>query len=485
MIEFENLSFTYHGSATRALDEVNLRVEQGEIFLLVGESGSGKSTLARLATGALGPGDGQIEGRVAIDGVEVVADNAVELVGRYGLVQQDPESQMVTLRVEDEVAFGPENLGLDPEVIRERISWALRLVGAESLSDRLVATLSGGEQQKIAIASMLALKPELLILDEPTSSLDPGSSRAIGEILGTLRNEGITIVVIEHRISWIKDRVDRMARISNGRITSIQRGAVTVPTRSTRPEKIQPTTQGDPVISIRNLSYRYDGRQALDDVTLDVYRGETIALMGNNGAGKSTLLMLLMGFMKPDNGSLMIPGFGGRTSLISRHIGFLFQNPNHQIIESTVGKDLILAPRNFGMAETEELDLRLAELIADLGLSGMIDTSPYRLSLGEKRRLNFGSVDIYQPGIYLLDEPFIGQDDSNVDIIMGLVHRRVASGGTCLLATHDPDLVDQHCDRVAFLERGRLAYLDKPGEVFAKLEDAGLGWYLPSGWSGS
>jgi energy-coupling factor transporter ATP-binding protein EcfA2 len=323
-----------------------------------------------------------------------------------------------------------------------------------------------------------------LILDEPTSSLDPGSSRAIGEILGALREEGITIVVIEHRIGWIKDRVDRMARISNGRIASIQKGAVTFSARSPRP-KIEPATQGDPVISIRNLSFSYDGRHALDDVTLDVHRGETIALMGDNGAGKSTLLMLLMGFMKPDGGSLGIHGIGGRTSLISKHMGFLFQNPNHQIIESTVGKDILLAPRNFGMEGTEELDRRLTALIEDLGLSGMVDTSPYRLSLGEKRRLNFGSVDIYQPGIYLLDEPFIGQDDSNVEMIMSLVHRRVDNGGSCLLATHDPDLVDEHCDRVAFLEKGSLAYLGKPGEVFVKLEDAGLGWYLPSGWRGA
>ncbi|MBU7004720.1 MAG: ABC transporter ATP-binding protein, partial [Theionarchaea archaeon] len=272
-------------------------------------------------------------------------------------------------------------------------------------------------------------------------------------------------------------------RIANGRITSIQEGAHEVSIVSPRKIFENPGEQ-DWVISIKNLSYSYDGRTALEGVTLDVNRGETMALMGDNGAGKSTLLMLLMGFMKPNEGSVDVRGCSGRTSLISRHVGFLFQNPNHQVIESTVGKDLLLAPRNFGMEEIEVLD-RLKVLLDDLGLSDLVDTSPYRLSLGEKRRLNFGSVDIYRPDIYLLDEPFIGQDESNVEMIMGMVNRRVGNGGTCILATHDPDLVNGHCDRVAFLEKGMLTYLGKPGKVFAQLEDAGLEWYLPSGWCGA
>jgi energy-coupling factor transporter ATP-binding protein EcfA2 len=480
LIEISGLSFTYRGGTGPTLRGLNLRVERGEFLLLVGDSGSGKTTLAKILAGFLGSGQGSMEGTVRVGGDDPQRGSSAPEPA-VGLVQQDPESQVVTLRVEDEVAFGPENFGLDREEIRARVRWALGSVRADGLIDREVSTLSGGEVQKVAIASILALRPRILILDEPSSSLDPRSAYQLAEILGALNSGGVTVIVVEHHYAWIMPKVQRVLRLSEGALAPLDSGV-----RGKRPPlpKAAPRVQvgAGTSLSMRNVSFEYDAVSALRGVSLDLQRGEILGLMGDNGSGKSTMLLVIMGFLSPSQGSITLNGRPlMMTSRISERVGIVFQNPNHQILESTVRKELLFGPRNFGM-DPRESERRAQGMLEELGLSRYREDNPHRLSLGEKRRLNVGSVAIYDPAIYLLDEPFIGQDDGNTSRIMGLIQDRVGRGSSCVIATHHPDFVWEHCDRVAFLRDGSISHLGHPLDVFTGLEEEGQKWYLPSAW---
>lgn len=486
MIEFQGLSFRYPGGGLPALRDISLRIPDGAVYLIIGESGSGKTTLAKVLSGFLGPEDGDMTGRVTIDGMDIHGVPRRNLVDLVGLVQQDPESQMVTLNVEDEVAFGLENRGMERGEMASRISWALQAAGAEGLAGRSIATLSGGELQKIAIASIIALRPRVLVLDEPTSSLDPPSAWKLEEVLGELSSKGITVVVIEHRYSWMAHISTGMAVLSEGQISAVCSPAMVerVSRRSPPSMSRVETPALKPILSLDRISFAYEGRMALRDVSLDIHAGEVIGVMGDNGSGKSTLLYIIMGLLKPCGGSIRFPDGGVRTtSLLARHVGMVFQNPNHQIFESTVNEEILFGPRNFGMPK-QEAESRTNGMLEVIGLRSRRDSSPHLLSLGEKRRLNVGSVAVYDPDLYLLDEPFVGQDPANVERIMAIVRERVKRGASCMVVTHDPDFALQTCDRIAFLREARMFVQGVPSEVFSFLQKEGEGWYLPSGWSG-
>jgi len=473
LIQVEDLRFTYAGGETPALNGIDLRVNQGDFMLLTGESGSGKTTLARILAGVLGSEDGDLGGSVRfedIDWLDEIGPSAV------GLVQQDPESQVVTLRVEDEVAFGPENLGLDRGEIQSRIKWALGSVGAGRLQGRRVSSLSGGELQKVAIASILALKPRVLILDEPSSSLDLRSAFKLSGVLGSLNSRGMTIIVVEHHYSWVIERVKEVMKIEEGRLVRGKRPVKP----ATRESPAEPSFNGEINLSLREVRFDYGGKSALSGVTMDLHRGEIIGLMGDNGSGKSTLLLMVMGFLRPSAGSISIEGQPvAATSRIARRVGIVFQNPNHQILESTVRSELLFGPRNFGF-EHGEADRMVGETLEETGLSRYANENPHRLSMGEKRRVNVGSVTIYGPAIYLLDEPFVGQDPGNTSRIMKILRSRVETGSSCLISTHDPDFALRNCNRIAFLREGALAHLGRPLEVFKRLQKEGEDWYLPN-----
>jgi len=469
-----------------ALRDVSLRIADGAVFLIIGESGSGKTTLARILSGFLGPEYGEMTGRVTIDGTDVHGTPRQDLANLVGLVQQDPESQMVTLNVDDEVAFGLENQGMERSEMTNRISWALRAAGAEDLAGRSISTLSGGELQKVAIASIIALKPKVLVLDEPTSSLDPPSAWKLAEVLGELSSKGITIVVIEHRYSWMARISTGMAVLSKGQVSAVYSPPM-IEQMSRKPALAKPqmaTPAAKPIMSLDRISFAYEGRMVLSEVSLNIHGGEVIGLMGDNGSGKSTLLLLIMGLLKPCAGSIRFPDGKVRpTSLLARQVGMVFQNPNHQIFESTVNEEILFGPRNFGMPR-EEAGSRASSMLEVLGLGDRCDSPPHLLSLGEKRRLNVGSVTVYDPNLYLLDEPFVGQDPGNVERIMAIMRERVNRGASCMVVTHDADFALRSCDRIAFLKDARMLVQGVPWEVFSFLQKEGEGWYLPSGWRG-
>ncbi len=482
MLDFKDLTFRYPGSAEPVIKNMNLEVGGGDFILITGESGSGKSTLAKLATGFLGPDDGHLAGDVRIDGESVFSRDREDLVTVIGLVQQDPDSQIVTLRVEDEVAFGPENMGMKEADMRQRIEWALRSVKGDHLITRNIAELSGGEKQKVAIASILALEPEILILDEPTSSLDPPSKRELRVVLDSLNARGVTIVLIEHRYDWLGPRKMKVGKLSEGHINVSHSIPSHVREYHPRDVGVEGEIGPAPLAVTRNACISLGGKKVLKGIDLEVNRGEIIGLMGDNGSGKTTLLACLVGLLELDQGEVLIDGnMVGPTSEVSRDVGIIFQNPTHQIVEMTVRREVEFGPRNFGM-KNREIERGTGEMLESLHLVKYADESPYSLSTGEKRRVNVASVAVYRPKLYLLDEPFIGQDMDNVERIMEVVIPRVEDGSSCVITTHDPNFVDRYCSRLVFLRRGRIVREGRPNDVFRYLERSGEDYYLPTRW---
>ena len=382
------------------------------------------------------------------------------------MVQQDPETQFCTETVEEEVAFGPENFRYPRGRIVECVDRALASVKADHLIDRKVSTLSGGEKQKVAIASMLALSPRLLILDEPTASLDP---RSIGQVVSAVQSmksiSGITVVVVEHRIRDFIDLADRLIAMDEGALISDvrrgERGFTLAREKALSPPEYpipnKRTTQ--PIISVRGLSLEIDGWQILDDISLEINRNSVVALMGENGSGKTTLLRHLMGLQRVQKGDIVVCGHRLTPTssvdawTLGKDIGLVFQNPNHQIFEDTVEREILFAPRNFKtrIAKAEEA---VAEFERGEGLKRFVH--PHCLSFGQKRRVNILSASSHRPEVLLLDEPFAGQDQANALAIASTAHEIHNDGGTLIIVTHDPMFARRFCTDVAVLHEGRV-----------------------------
>jgi len=498
MILLEELSFQFEGSTHQALCDINLHIEPGEFVVLTGPSGCGKSTLALALGGYLfRQFDGQASGRVHVNGLDARQDPIHDVAEVVGLVQQNPEAQFCTLTVEDEIAFGLENRRMSRSGIQRRMRWALRIVGASHLCQRTLSTLSGGEQQKIAIAAMMAAKPQVLIFDEPTSNLDPSATATIFRVIRHIREiAGITVIVIEHKIDYLLSFDPRLVVMDQGRI--VHDGAA----HDLLEEKRQELSElglrlpdndlastpregcsdaGKVLAEMRGVQLGYDGHPVLEDINLDIRAGQIVAVMGDNGSGKSTFLRSLLGLLKPLAGQVLVGEKDTRNtpvSTLARQVGFIFQNPDHQLFADSVGTEAALAPHNFGLrdARTQE---RVDALLAATALDRYRDSHPYRLSYGEKRRLNLVSILSYQPQLILLDEPFIGQDWGHARLLLQLLRDEARRGATVLWITHDPALARAYADRMLFFSEGRLS-VDAPiEEGFEVLERMGRVSYLP------
>ena len=363
-----------------------------------------------------------------------------ELSQKIGIVQQDPESQICTLCVEDEIAFGLENLCYDKKEIEKRIDWALSIVDGLYLKKRDTNSLSGGEKQKVAIASILAMKPDVIIFDEPTSNLDVDTTKEIMKVIRKIKKKAdVSAIVIEHKWEHIYPYVDTVYEMNAGYLQKIE----TPPHSVCRGRKSIP---GNPVLELKNVTFSYDA-PLFKGVTMHALKNEVVGIMGANGSGKTTLLLCIMHFL-PYTGDILLKGESiqnKRTCDIARNIGIVFQNPNHQIFENTVLKEVEFAPKNFKVGTDTDYLLKKA------GLTPYKDSNPFKLSYGEKRRLNIVSVLSYHPDILLLDEPFIGQDYENVQKIMDLV-----KGTTSVIVLHDPFIAEMFCNRIYELKGGEL-----------------------------
>jgi energy-coupling factor transporter ATP-binding protein EcfA2 len=487
MISIEGLSFRFQGSSQYALRSVNLDIAPGEFVVITGPSGCGKSTLALAIGGYLfRQYDGEANGRVRVADMDVRQCPIYDVAEVVGLVQQNPEAQFCTLTVQDEVAFGLENRRLPREEIRRRIAWALEIVRASHLIDQPLATLSGGEKQKVAIAAMMAAKPQVLIFDEPTSNLDPTATAEVFKVIAHIQSKArITVIVIEHKVDYLLPFEPRLVAMKQGRI--VYDGRVTEAHRP-RPLPVRPpshpsiTTSAGPVVRVENLRVGYNATPVLQGVSLEIHRGEFVAVMGDNGSGKTTFLQSLLGLLKPTQGQVEVLGQDTRhisVSRLARQVGFVFQNPDHQLFAESVWQEASFALRNFGTPD-EAAQAQVETLLVRCGLGDRQHDHPYRLSYGEKRRLNLVSVLAYAPRLILLDEVLIGQDTENATFLLGLLREQVAQGATVIMVNHDPDVAHRYASRLIFFNSGRTVVDAPTEEAFRQLAALGQVVYLPS-----
>lgn len=482
MIRLDGFSYCYRDSGEYALREIDLEISAGEFVLLTGPSGCGKTTLALALAGFLfSQYDGEFDGEIAVGGIDPAREPIYRTADVVGLVQQNPENQFCTLTVEDEIAFGLENRRMPPEEIEGQLSWSLEAVGAAQLRERSLGTLSGGEKQKIALAAILAARPRVIIFDEPTSNLDPQATREIFEIILDLqRRTDLTVLVIEHKLDFLQQAGPRLICMEEGRLLSEQ---------PPQPSAIQlrPPAPGDPrsapLLEISALSVSYPGKQVLQNLDLTLFPGELVSLLGDNGSGKSTLLLTLLRFVERESGQIRFLGrdleaYDPRR--LGREIGLVFQNPDHQIFASSVWEEAVLGARNFGL-NLEDVEDQTRVMLERAGLGSRLDDHPYRLSYGEKRRLNLISVLSYQPGLLLLDEIFIGQDPRNAEFLLQLLVPYVEAGNCVVMVNHNPAYYPLVSTRLLFLQEGRFIVDSPLQEGLERLKEIGAGVYLPGG----
>jgi energy-coupling factor transport system ATP-binding protein len=429
----------------------------------LGASGAGKSTFLQALAGLLDPSGGDREGKLHVR-------------GDAGLVLQDPETQLVMARAGDDVAFGLENRCVPTAEIWPRVHRALADVGFPYSEDRPSAALSGGEKQRLAIAGILALRPRLLLLDEPTANLDPDGARAIRGVLARItERRDLTMVIVEHRVADVLPLIDRVIVIeAGGGIVAdgspdavftregerLKRLGVWVPgaTLAAPPRR---TTAGGEAIVARDLTFLYPRAAvpALDGVAATVRRGSALAITGPNGSGKSTLLMLLAGLLRPQHGD--VRAFAEEPSRLSpsalvRRIGTVFQDPEHQLVATRVDDELRVGPRAIGLPK-DEVERRVGELLERLDIGKVAGANPFTLSVGEKRRLSVGTALATSPGALMLDEPTFGQDRRTFAALLTLLGEYRDGGGAIAFASHDALFVDAFADERLRLERGRAA----------------------------
>jgi len=484
LVQIRDLRFRFPGADRDALAGVTLAVDPGEFVVLAGPSGCGKSTLARAIAGFLFPQEPQaaVSGEVRVGGLDVRQQPVFETAELVGLVQQDPEDQLCTLTVRDEVAFGLENRRLPAETIRERLRWALQIVGATELEPRALATLSGGEQQKIAVAAVMACKPQVLIFDEPTSNLDPAATAEIFRVIDRIRAKAdIAVIVIEHKLGYLAAHAPRLVRMEAGAV--VTDGPMEAPPPPVDADPGPPPAPDDPPrVDVASLTAALDGTPVLHDISLQVRPGELVAVMGANGSGKTTLLHALIGLVRPTAGRVEVAGLDAgraRVSDLARHVGLVLQSPDHQLIADSVRDEVEATPANLGALDAATRR-RVDELLREMGLEHRAGDHPHRLSHGQKRRLNLAAALAHDPRLVLLDEVLIGQDPDNAARLMGLVRRQLARGAAAVMVAHDPEVVRAHAHRLVFLDGGRVVVDAPVAEALARLVGEGHDAFVPA-----
>ncbi len=464
-VEVNGFGLRYGGRRAWALRGVDLHVEPGERVLLLGPSGAGKSSLLTALAGLLDPSAAdEVEGDVRLD--DRPARDARALAG---LVMQDPESALVMGRAGDDVAFGLENRGVPTTDIWSRVDEALAAVGFPHGRDSATAALSGGEQQRLALAGILALRPGLLLLDEVTANLDPDGVALVRGVLGrVLAESGATAVIVEHRVEQVLDLVDRAVVLEPGggvvadgtpadvfgsQGDALAARGVWVPGRPLAVRRQAMAPAGPRLLTGEGVAFRYPGatREALRPTDLTLSAGVATALTGPNGAGKSTLALAMAGLLRPSAGTVRAetaldppqparPMWRWRGRDLVTRIGTVFQDPEHQIVTSKVRDELAVGPRQAGVASAL-IDARVDELLERLGLVALADANPYTLSGGEKRRLSVATALATSPRVIVADEPTYGQDARTWAELVALLGDLRDEGAALLLVTHDEALV--------------------------------------------
>src|SRR5215211_1406509 len=498
----ENLSFQYRTRPEPAIEAISFELKPGEMLLIAGSSGCGKTTLARCINGLIPRSyRGKREGRVLLHGKDVAEMQIADMAQIVGTLLQDPERQIVASNVYNEIAFGPENLGLPRAEILARVEQAMTRLKIEHLRDRETFHISGGEKQKVALAGLLAMNPSILLLDEPLASLDPASAYEALEVFRSLANEGKTVVLIEHRVEdAIAARPDRLMYMEAGQVkylgpidtlpTEINHREVKLPAewvvkrvqqmgeQIDKPDFAANAVQGDPLVVFENVDFRYSEETPLilQDVNLTIRHGDLIAVLGPNRAGKSTLVKHAIGLLKPTAGRVLVDGKETRNmsvAQIARIIGYVFQSPTHMLYAPTVREELEFGPKNLDFRK-DVMDRSVAESVTTVNLRGLETYPPLGLSFGQQKRTTIAAVLAMQSNIMIMDEPTAGQDYANYTHFMDAMCRPAGDGSKSLVAsnfaatlfiTHDIDLAVTYANRVLLFGDKHVVADGRPEEV--------------------
>lgn len=533
IINVDDVSFSYGTQTEQALKHISLDVNKGDFIGIIGPSGAGKSTLAACLSGAVPHHyTGTFFGTVMVDGRDTCEVSLTDVSQIVGSVLQDIDTQMVASVVEDEMLFGLENFGVPHDQIEQRVSETLETVGISDLRDREIATLSGGQKQKVAIAAILAMRPRVLVLDEPTAALDPASSTLVFETLREAnRALGITIVVVEQKVALLSEYCNRVLVLNHGeialqgephevfahtdelrtigvdcpRVTRIfnslaadglasgipclnvdeaerlisgivdpahTASEVQAPAGSPHAPSLRPHAKdAEPVLTFDHVEFAYpNGGAAVHDLSLTLYPGELVGIVGQNGAGKTTLTKLLTGLLKPASGSVRVTGLDTAavpTSRIAREVATLFQNPDRQICKDTVLDEVAFGLELAGIDRTEAL--RRAQLVIDrFGLPA--DEAPFSLSRGQRQMVALASVVVVEPKIVVLDEPTSGLDYRECMTVMETVRTMAERGCAVIMVCHDMEVVSDFAERIVVMADGRILDRGRTHELFSNID---------------
>ncbi|MCB0078434.1 MAG: energy-coupling factor ABC transporter ATP-binding protein [Anaerolineales bacterium] len=493
MIEIDQLSYWYPNRTRAALRDLTLALPSGSITLVAGPSGSGKSTLLRTLNGLVPHfTGGRIAGRLRVAGQDPITVGPALMSRTVGFVFQEPESQRVTDVVEDEIAFALENAAIPHSEMQQRVQRLLDQLALTPLRARSLDTLSGGERQRVAIAAALALRPDLLVLDEPTSQLDPSSADEVLRLVQALNQRwGLTVLMTEHRLERVLPFVDRVVLLDDGRLMAagpprelaaqidpappvlrLARALGWQPLPLTvaeaRPFAAQlaappapappAPAPRDPLLTVDGLRAGYGKDDVLHDVSFSVGRGEAVALMGRNGSGKSSLLRALVGLNRARVGTITVDGMdvaSEAVATICQRVGYLPQDPNALLFAETVAEELTITLKNHAIPLAAP-PIDPAALLATLGLAAVATHYPRDLSVGQRQRVALGAILVTEPPLLLLDEPTRGLDNEAKATLQALLQRWNNEGMALILVTHDVELAAAVAERVLILDDGHL-----------------------------
>jgi energy-coupling factor transport system ATP-binding protein len=519
-VTLEGARVRYPAARSDALDGVSLSVAAGARIGVAGRTGAGKSTLALLAAGFIPRVvRATVEGRATLGTTDLAKAESKDLLGRVGIVFATPANQLSAskLTVREELAFGLENLAVPRDQMDGRIDQVLARLGIGHLADREPFALSGGEQQRVAIASIVTMGTDVLILDEPTAQLDPAGSEAIADLLAELARDGVAVLCVEHDPAVLRT-MDRVAVLEAGRLTALDTPGRALGTAAL-PEGLEPPTlvrlaeaagadparafdepfvaaalaahkgswptegRGQPTalawkpvrdrpplaVELDDVAFSYpSGVEALRSVSLHVEPGETVAIVGQNGSGKTTLVKQLNGLLRPTRGRVLLGGSDAATEPISRIaevVGFVFQSPDDQLFERSVEREVSFGPRRMGLPP--ETVSQLVEQAVELaGLGAVRTTNPYDLDLSTRKLVGLASVLATDPAVVVLDEPTTGQDGPGVARVGRIVDALRASGKSVVAITHDMEFAAAHFGRIVVMRQGEVAADGPPATVF-------------------
>jgi energy-coupling factor transport system ATP-binding protein len=490
----DNLSFRYRDRQGTAIRNISFEAKLGEVLLIAGASGCGKTTLIRCINGLIPRSyKGEIGGRITVFGEEVRDWPLARISQKIGTVLQDPERQILGTKVINEVAFGLENLSLPRAEIYQRVQSAMDLLEISHLRDRETFTLSGGEKQKVALAGVIAMRPSILLLDEPLASLDPASAWDSLNTIRLLADQGMTVLMVEHRVEDVLQiQPERILYMSEGEIRylgNLSGLSKVVNYREVKlpAEDILERAKEDPapaalklfsavtdqrldkdsLVKFDDVTFGYESeREVLHGINLEIKRGDIIAVLGANGAGKTTFVKHAIGLLKPKSGRVLVNGRDTRQASvaeIARTLGYVFQSPSQMLFAPTVREELSFGPRNLNHSQ-ENIEMEVREALQIVNLADKENDPPLALSFGQQKRVSIAAILAMRSKVLVMDEPTAGQDYQNYMNFMDAI-LQMPGFEAILFITHDVDLAVIYANRILMIADGKLVADGAPQDV--------------------